>query len=99
MERHLRAVRKAADALLRCSGVGSEPRCYLCPFSLIKAIRRSVTGSRLAPASSVMGLKAGRRCCGLVVCALILGWALGADLIDDASALTDQPLTHAVERL
>jgi len=23
----------------------------------------------------------------------------GADLIDDASALTDQPLTHAVERL
>jgi hypothetical protein len=23
----------------------------------------------------------------------------GSDLIDDASALTDQPLTHAVERL
>src|SRR6516162_1671461 len=32
---------RAADAL-HCPGVGCEPGCYLCPFSLMRVTRRSV---------------------------------------------------------
>jgi hypothetical protein len=34
-------------------------RCYLCPFSRMMAMRRSVTGSRVAAASSVIGVRLG----------------------------------------
>ena len=49
---------RAADAL-HCPGVGCEPGCYLCPFSLMRVTRRSVTGSKLAAASSVTGFRLG----------------------------------------
>ena len=39
--------------------IDSEPCCYLCPFSRMMAMRRSVTGSRVAAASSVMGFRLG----------------------------------------
>ncbi len=38
-------VMAAANALL-CSRIDSEPCCYLCPFSRMMAMRRSVTGSK-----------------------------------------------------
>src|SRR6516165_5351270 len=43
--------RKRGRSLHR-PGIGSELGCYLCPFSLMRVMRRSVTGSRLAAASS-----------------------------------------------
>src|SRR5262249_42117907 len=47
--------------------------------------------------------KCGERECGCAASCRVFGNATlqqeGPDLIDDASVLTDQPLTHAVERL
>ena len=48
-----------ADNALLCSRIDSEPCCYACPFSRMMAMRRSVTGSRVAAASSVMGFRWG----------------------------------------
>src|SRR5262249_13676705 len=87
--------------LMRCCAVRSRVRTALLPLPFLshqghQTLRFVV---QAGPGRFRHGASAGRRCCGLDVCAVILGWALGADLIDDGSALTDQPLTRAVERL